>query len=405
MQTTGSALLVVAPGGDIGPLTNNVVASPGGGCAEFSGGTSFSAPVVSGVVALMLEVNPELGWRDVQGILVETASQTDPLDDSWTINNSGGDAEGLHISYKYGFGLVNASAAVEASRSWSNFGPELQLVIKPDEPLNIPITDSAIDPAIHSQFVETTDNFRTESVVLYLDLRHASRGDLLITITSPGGTESILHPSRRPENRQLPGNETWKLTTVRNWNESPNGEWKLSILDEFPGARETCANSPFEHLLQTSAGSYDVYNCLDAEVRFHCRNGEVVNEAVVSAFLDRSRNNLTIAEACCVCGGGVPVSDVNILRSWTLVIYGHDTLEAPDVESLNVTEDTSPGSAKDVTTDNPTGTELPGTPPPSSTATDIEVGDDGISSSSSVLSRISSLQTWPLVVSILVFTL
>lgn len=30
------------------------------------GGTSASAPVVSGVIALMLQVNPGLGWRDVQ---------------------------------------------------------------------------------------------------------------------------------------------------------------------------------------------------------------------------------------------------------------------------------------------------------------------------------------------------
>ena len=392
---------MVAPGGDLGSLTNNVVASPGGGCAEYAGGTSFSAPVVSGIVALMLEVNPELGWRDVQGILVETASQTDPSDESWTINNSGGDAEGLHISYKYGFGLVNASAAVEASRSWSNFGPEVQLVIKPDDPLDIPIADTANDPTSHSQFVETSDDFHTETVVVYLDLLHAARGDLLITLTSPRGTESILHPSRRPENRQLLSNETWKLSTVRNWNESPRGEWKLSIVDEFPGTRDTCANLPFEYLLQDNAGSYDVYNCLDAEARYHCRNEAVLNEVAISAFLDRSRNNLTAAEACCVCGGGVPVSDVNILRSWTLVIYGHDTSEAPHVDNTNVAENATPPVAEDVTIDEPTDVELPS---PSSEPGPGD-SDDGTSSSSSARSTISPHQVWSLFLSMVLGTL
>jgi subtilisin family serine protease len=39
------------------------------------GGTSASTPMVSGVVALMLQANPELSWRDVQEILIRSARQ------------------------------------------------------------------------------------------------------------------------------------------------------------------------------------------------------------------------------------------------------------------------------------------------------------------------------------------
>jgi subtilisin family serine protease len=38
-------------------------------------GTSAAAPMVSGVIALMLEANPNLSWRDVQEILVRSARQ------------------------------------------------------------------------------------------------------------------------------------------------------------------------------------------------------------------------------------------------------------------------------------------------------------------------------------------
>lgn len=38
-------------------------------------GTSASAALVSGVVAMMLEANPDLGWRDVQEILMKTAAK------------------------------------------------------------------------------------------------------------------------------------------------------------------------------------------------------------------------------------------------------------------------------------------------------------------------------------------
>ena len=49
-------------------------------------GTSASAAMVSGVVALMLEANPNLNWRDVQEILVRSARQNDPTNESWQVN-------------------------------------------------------------------------------------------------------------------------------------------------------------------------------------------------------------------------------------------------------------------------------------------------------------------------------
>ena len=39
-------------------------------------GTSAATPMVTGIVALMLEANPDLGWRDVQNILANTAFHT-----------------------------------------------------------------------------------------------------------------------------------------------------------------------------------------------------------------------------------------------------------------------------------------------------------------------------------------
>ncbi len=49
-------------------------------------GTSASAPIVSGVIALMLEANPNLTYRDVQHILVASARQNDPTGAAWITN-------------------------------------------------------------------------------------------------------------------------------------------------------------------------------------------------------------------------------------------------------------------------------------------------------------------------------
>ena len=45
----------------------------GGGDWASVNGTSFAAPIVSGVVTLMLEANRALGWRDVQELLAHSA--------------------------------------------------------------------------------------------------------------------------------------------------------------------------------------------------------------------------------------------------------------------------------------------------------------------------------------------
>ncbi len=68
----------------------------------------------------MLQANPDLGWRDVKKILMTTASKNDPTDTDWTTN-----AAGYHVNHKYGFGRVDAAAAVIAAAAWTNLAPEV----------------------------------------------------------------------------------------------------------------------------------------------------------------------------------------------------------------------------------------------------------------------------------------
>lgn len=67
-----------------------MTAAEGGGCTDPGEGTSFSAPVVSAVVALMLEANPDLTWRDVQAIIAGTARRVDDEDDATAAVNGAG---------------------------------------------------------------------------------------------------------------------------------------------------------------------------------------------------------------------------------------------------------------------------------------------------------------------------
>lgn len=54
---------------------------PNGDYTSRFNGTSAAAPIASGVIALMLEANPNLNWRDVQEILVRSARQNAQFED------------------------------------------------------------------------------------------------------------------------------------------------------------------------------------------------------------------------------------------------------------------------------------------------------------------------------------
>src|SRR5690606_22059843 len=97
----GSPLLVNAPShGGSAAITTTAYGSTG--CNTSFGGTSSAAPLVAGVVALMLEANPSLTWRDVQHILVQTAEKNAPGDSGWFNNGAG-----LHFNHAFGFGRVD----------------------------------------------------------------------------------------------------------------------------------------------------------------------------------------------------------------------------------------------------------------------------------------------------------
>ena len=78
---------------DISAQAGSVWVGEGGGY-DISHGTSFSAPMVAGIVTQLLQVNPALGPRDVWRILTSTASQSNSPDN--------------HL----GWGIVDADAAI-----------------------------------------------------------------------------------------------------------------------------------------------------------------------------------------------------------------------------------------------------------------------------------------------------
>ncbi|HMF96578.1 MAG TPA: S8 family serine peptidase [Vicinamibacterales bacterium] len=229
-----SALLVSAPSSGLPPstrglTTTDLVGSAGGDSTDYIasfGGTAAAAPIVSGVAALMLARNPALTWRDVQHILVRSSRRVNAGDPSWT-------AAAFPHSEKYGFGLVDAVAAVNLAASWSNVAVESAVpVVTHSVQLAIPDNSAAgIADTIVVGAGQT--GFSVEHVEVELSVAHARRGDLEVTLVSPSGVVSHLATVRPADTGA--DFTAWRFGTVRHWGESAAGTWTLRVADRAAG--------------------------------------------------------------------------------------------------------------------------------------------------------------------------
>lgn len=235
----GANLVVCAPSSgdnnalaEVGITTTDRTGSVGYSTTDYAndfGGTSSATPKVAGVVALMLQANPNLGWRDVQEILIRTARRNHPADTGWAQNGAG-----LWFNHKYGAGLVNARAAVDMALGWSNLGTQL-LRTATGSGGGATIPDNNATGVVHQFTINPGDNVRVEHVRVAVNITHPRRRDLRVELTSPSGTVSVL-TTQASGAAYTGANLVWTLMSVRHWGEDAAGTWTLRVADRLSGA-------------------------------------------------------------------------------------------------------------------------------------------------------------------------
>lgn len=233
----GANLVVVAPSSGASPAlgvgtvdrSGSVGYNSGSTSGEISdanytvtfGGTSSATPSAAGVAALLLQRNPNLGWRDVQEIFIRSAKRVNPTESEWATNGAG-----LRFNHNYGAGLVDATAAVALAGTWTNLSAQLsQNATQSGLSVAIPENSAA---GVTRTFNLTGSNLRVEHVTVKVSISHTSRGNLDITLTSPSGMVSRLSEVHTDPNDNY---SNWTFMTVRNWGESSTGSWTLKVAD------------------------------------------------------------------------------------------------------------------------------------------------------------------------------
>lgn len=245
----GASLLVSAPGSNIVSTSRMLETERGsvfGNDYSSMQGTSFATPIVSGIVALMLEANPNLGYRDVQKILALSARKINDTTTQWQDNQSSSwNGGGMHASHDYGFGEVDARAAVRLAESWMEKNTAANEQVVSGSSGQIIKMLSAGDTLTSS--ITINDGLAIEHVEIDLDAHVGQLGDVTLKLISPDGTVSQLLNRQGKIPDGMPGANdadrgsnragTFKYTfmTTHDFGERSKGEWTLQISDAKSG--------------------------------------------------------------------------------------------------------------------------------------------------------------------------
>ncbi len=200
------------------------------------GGTSAAAPIVSGVVALVRAADRTLTWRDVKLILAASARKNDDTDSGWETGalKYGSTTDSYNFNHKYGFGVVDASAAVALAGSWTNVPEMGTATASYDTSRSIPSSGSTVSTTVD---LEGDVEF-VEFVEVNVDFSAPRFRDLKIELVSPSGAISELTV---PNSVDCGSGTRCSLTgefrfgSARHLGEDPRGTWTLRVADRVSG--------------------------------------------------------------------------------------------------------------------------------------------------------------------------
>ncbi|CAG8585836.1 9227_t:CDS:2 [Dentiscutata heterogama] len=197
-------------------------------CTSMHGGTSAAAPIATGVFSLVLQIRPDLTWRDLQYLTMISAVPFNLNEKEWIRNYAG-----RLYSHKWGYGKLDAYRIVQNAKTFKNLGTQVYLempVIDVDE--IIPFSDHGIISRINvtQKDIDNVSLAHLEHVTVTINIEHTRRGDIEVDLISPYGTVSHLGATRRYDEFKG-GLNNWTFMSVIHWDESPIGEWVIQVRD------------------------------------------------------------------------------------------------------------------------------------------------------------------------------
>jgi subtilisin family serine protease len=237
---TGPPLNQYLPG--LGMVTSDRTQGAGYSADDFTntfGGTSSSCPVVAGVAGLMLSVNPNLTARQVREILQSTADKIVDRTPDPQLGLQYGTYNASGHSQWFGYGKVNAAAAVREAQRRAFAGRQVGRVVQQQNQTAQAIPDNQLGGVESSLAIAATGTATDLQVSVSLD--HEFLGDISLSLVAPNGAAVLIQGrtlGRQTELRQTYGLPTTPML-MRLIGQPVQGTWRLRAVDSAPGATGT----------------------------------------------------------------------------------------------------------------------------------------------------------------------
>ncbi|MYF94680.1 MAG: S8 family serine peptidase, partial [Holophagales bacterium] len=232
----GANLWTCAPSGDSRRSRPPTLTTVNYGRYEGFQGSSAATPTVSGVMALLRAENAALTWRDVKLILAASARKNDASNSGWRTGARKYGASGnYNFNHEYGFGVVDAKAAVDLADGWENLPPFIETepvetapnVTIPDATYNSDGDDTPGTPVTSTLTVGDEVEF-IEFVEIVVDFWAPWFRDLRVELVSPTYQVSTL---AHPWPLGIEFNGEHRFGSARHLGEDPAGTWTLRVTD------------------------------------------------------------------------------------------------------------------------------------------------------------------------------
>ncbi|XP_078527117.1 proprotein convertase subtilisin/kexin type 4 isoform X2 [Lissotriton helveticus] len=195
-------------------------------CTEQHTGTSASAPLASGIIALALEANPALTWRDMHHLVVRASRPAHLQANDWVLNGVG-----RKVSHHYGYGLLDAGVLVDLAKKWETVRPQRRCFVKVISSPRTIASKLVIEKNVTACARSPGFIRSLEHVQARVSLSYSRRGDLEVSLISPRGTRSVL-VALRPYDTSTIGYKDWVFMTTHSWDEDPQGLWTLELVNK-----------------------------------------------------------------------------------------------------------------------------------------------------------------------------
>ncbi|KAG9246517.1 peptidase S8/S53 domain-containing protein [Calycina marina] len=197
-------------------------------CYAGHGGTSAAAPLAAGIFALVLQIRPDLSWRDMQYLVMQTAKPINLDNGEWQTTTIG-----RKFSHTFGYGKIDTNATVEAAKTFKNVKPQAWFYspwIHVNQDIPQGTEGLAVSYDVTQAMLSAANLERLEHVTVTMNVNHGRRGDLSVELTSPDGIVSHLAATRRLDD-SAEGYQDWTFMSVVHWGEKGVGKWTVILKD------------------------------------------------------------------------------------------------------------------------------------------------------------------------------